>query len=478
MNITYNNIQAPEGLVTLTEIPNILKIEDYIDGTRAAISFSFSGDLQSQVVSEGQYYITFLGDTITNTLNPSNSNNKRFYISDVNSTAMSVTRAFRSCPNVSVDFNVLHDGNVVTLISKTIGSKWDNIQDVMMRNIPSDYLTVAPTNGTSSGDCFNSKIDVDVYSNSAATSGSYITTLEKNFYGGSCSFDVSPVLSTFSQYGKSKRYMFDINLIKEDGTWQNLGNVSGNTVIGYQANMSDKYIYGYGAYMLRNSSRGYEGIFLYTYSNVINYSVLVGENNSTWGETYSVKNAANVEIYNSGMQTRRKPLNDMSNLIVDESVTIPIAKFSQGTYVDITVGGSTTRYRIIKPLKATEYFQRVLWRNEYGGISFFDFTGQRSESDSIDIETYEKNVFDYHERDDYERKMIYKNGFSKSVTLQSHLLEKNGKFLFDSLMKSKKVWTTIDEVRMYIIPKSISVEEDQAYNDIYRVKLTYQYSDE
>ena len=112
------------------------------------------------------------------------------------------------------------------------------------------------------------------------------------------------------------------------------------------------------------------------------------------------------------------------------------------------------------------------WKNLYRGAQ------NAMKNLSIDIETYEKNVFDYHERDDYERKMIYKNGFSKSVTLQSHLLEKNGKFLFDSLMKSKKVWTTIDGVRMYIIPKSISVEEDQAYNDIYRVKLTYQYSDE
>jgi hypothetical protein len=135
------------------------------------------------------------------------------------------------------------------------------------------------------------------------------------------------------------------------------------------------------------------------------------------------------------------------------------------------------RFNVIKPLKATEYFQRVQWRNEYGGISFFDFTGARSETDNVDIETYEKNIFDYHDIDAFERKRIYRNDYKKSVKLTSHLMEEDGKWIFNSLMKSKKVWTTVNGKVYYIIPKNIEVNEDQNYNNIYTATLTYEYSD-
>jgi hypothetical protein len=154
-----------------------------------------------------------------------------------------------------------------------------------------------------------------------------------------------------------------------------------------------------------------------------------------------------------------------------------MAMWSNAFYVDITVGSDTIRFNVIRPLKATEYYQRVYWRNEYGGISFFDFTGQRTESDNVDIETYEKNVFDYYETDEFERKKIYSNSYKKSVSLKSHLMEEDGKWIFNSLMRSKKVWTEVNGKTYYIIPTSISVDEDQTYNNIFTAKLQYEYSD-
>jgi hypothetical protein len=161
----------------------------------------------------------------------------------------------------------------------------------------------------------------------------------------------------------------------------------------------------------------------------------------------------------------------------DTSITIPTQYYSRTYYVDITMNGNTIRFDVIKPLKATEYFQRVYWRNEYGGISFFDFTGQRSESDSVDIETYEKNIYDYYDVNYYERKIIYENDYKKTVTLTSHLLDENGKYIFNSLMKSKKVWTVVNNVTYYIAPTSIDVQESNEYNGVYTAKLTYEYSD-
>ena len=474
MNITYNNLSSPSNILTFTEIPNILKISENVTGTKCTIQFSMSNGLRQTVTGDSQYYITLFGETISNVMAPESANNKRFYISDdAESTAMSIARAFRNCGGLNADFDIFGNGSTVEIIAKTIGKKITTA-NYLQRNIPGDKMSVSVQDGSSTSILFNSKIQVDVYNSNAASVNNFITTLEKNWYGDECAFDMSPVLSTFSEYGQTQPYTFVLNVYRDNGEWQNQGTVSGNTTIGYHANQSDKYKYAQGAQMLLNKNRGTNGtMILYTYNNVIPYSVLCGIDTGGWNVKVSVKDSALNEVYANTSTSSRTT----SNMIVDTNATIPQTAIKNGYYVDITVGTQTTRFNIIKPLKATEYYQRILWRNEYGGISFFDFTGARSETDSVDIETYEKNIFDYHDNNEFERKMIYKNDYKKSVSLTSHLLEEDGKWIFNSLMRSKKVWTTINGKTYYIIPKSIDVQEDQTYNNIYTAKLTYEYSD-
>ena len=474
MNITYNNLSSPSNILTFTEVPNILKISENVTGTKCTIQFSMSNGLRQTVTGDSQYYITLFGETISNVMAPESANNKRFYISDdAESTAMSIARAFRNCGGLNADFDIFGNGGTVEIIAKTIGKKITTA-NYLQRNIPGDKMSVSVQDGSSTSILLNSKIQVDVYNSNESSVNNFITTLEKNWYGDECAFDMSPVLSTFSEYGQTQPYTFVLNVFRDNGEWQNQGTVSGNTTIGYHANQSDKYKYAQGAQMLLNKNRGTNGtMILYTYNNVIPYSVLCGIDTSGWNVKVSVKDSAFNEVYANTSTSSRTT----SNMIVDTNATIPQTAIKNGYYVDITVGTQTTRFNIIKPLKATEYYQRILWRNEYGGISFFDFTGSRSESDSVDIETYEKNIFDYHDNNEFERKMIYKNDYKKSVSLTSHLLEEDGKWIFNSLMRSKKVWTTINGKTYYIIPKSIDVQEDQTYNNIYTAKLTYEYSD-
>ena len=477
MNITYNGVETPSNMLTFTEIPNILKIEQLMSGTKCALQFFMGNGLRQTVTGDSQYYITLFGETVTNVMSPSDAKNKRFYISDDNvSTAMSIARALRNCGSLNADFEIFgreSDGSV-QIIARTIGKKITTA-NYLQRNIPGDKMGVSVQDGSSTSILFNSKIQVDVYNSNAVSVNNFITTLEKNWYGDECAFDMSPVLSTFSEYGQTQPYTFVLNVFREDGEWQNQGTITGSTTIGYHANQSNKYLTATGVHMLINKGRGTNGVMkLYSYSNVIPYSVLCGFDTGGWNVIVSVKDSAFNEVWNSGSITNRRT---SSNMIVDGSVTIPQTAFTAGYYVDLTIGVETTRFNIIKPLKATEYYQRILWRNEYGGISFFDFTGARSETDSVDIETYEKNIFDYHDNDEFERKMIYKNDYKKTVSLTSHLLEEDGKWIFNSLMRSKKVWTTINGKIYYIIPKSIDVQEDQTYNNIYTAKLTYEYSD-
>lgn len=474
MNITYNNLSSPSNILTFTEVPNILKISENVTGTKCTIQFMMGNNLRQTVSADSQYYITLFGETVSNVMSATEVRNKRFYISDdAESTAMSIARALRNCGGLNADFDIFGNGGTVEIIAKTIGKKITTA-NYLQRNIPGQYMGVSVQDGNSYSILFNSKIDIDVYNSASVNVSNYVTTLEKNWYGDECAFDMSPVLTTFSEYGQTKPYAFVINVFREDGEWQNQGTVTGSTTIGYHANQSDKYKYAQGVQMLLNKNRGTNGtMILYTYSNVIPYSVLCGSDTGGWNVTVSVKDSAFNEVYSYTSTGRRTT----SNMIVDTNATIPQTAMTSGYYVDITIGTQTTRFNIIKPLKATEYYQRIQWRNEYGGISFFDFTGSRSESDSVDIETYEKNVFDYYDNEYFERKMIYSNDYKKTVSLKSHLMEEDGKWIFNSLMRSKKVWTTVNGKTYYIIPKSIDVEEDQQYNNIYTAKLTFEFSD-
>lgn len=480
MTITYNNKidYASTNYLTLTEIPNILKIEENIQGTRSRFDIELIGNLQATVSGDGQYYITLLDETITSVMSPTNANNKRFYVSaDVESTAYSMTQAFRNCSSLSSQFNIIHDGSSIHLISKTLGSLF-NQNNYFNTNIPSQYITTSVQNGSVNSDLYNGKITVDVYKSSTAGTD-YVTTLEKNFYGNECAFDVSPVLATFSEYGKTVPYIFNINMTngigRYQGDWQHLGYASGYTTIGYHANQSDKMLTMEGVQMLMHNWRNGMDITRYVYGDTIPYSVLIGTNVGGWSYSVSYKDSAYNELYNTGTQTDHRYEN---SYLLDRVITIPSMVKSTAYYVDISLGTDTYRFNVIKPLKATEYYQRVEWRNEYGGISFFDFTGAKTETDSVNIDTYEKNVFDYHENNsEFERKKIYKNNYEKTVKLTSHLMEEGGKWIFNSLMRSKKVWTYVNGFKYYIIPKSVEVSEDNTYNNIYKAQLTYTYSD-
>lgn len=470
MNITYNNIGNSNNILTFSDVPNILKMKQTFSGRKGVFSFNFYSGLSNTVSVDGQYYVTFMDETITNVVNPSNAVNKRFFISsDPNSTAASFANALRNCASLVAQFDVEHDGNEVELQAKEIGKTWTLQTNYYSTNISNQYLTASGNDGTASpADAFQCKAQVDVFKKES-DSFKYVTTLTKNFYGNECAFNVSPVLSTFSEFGKAIDYKFKLSTIQmygnDAGKYQDRGSFTGKTTFGYLANQSDKFkLLGTTEIALNNNRNQVR----YAYGQMIPFSVVGSGNTSV---ECVVKNSVL-----SALTTSTVSVSIGSNGIADSSYTIPLSVYNDAAYVDMTVNNKTWRFKIIKPLKATEYYQRILWRNEYGGIEFFDFTAKRSETDSVDIETYEKSIFDFYSNPAYELKKIYSNDYKKTVKVSSHLLEADGRWFANSLMRSKKVWTVVNNKTHYIIPKSVTVDEDGTYNNIYTVELTYEYS--
>ena len=475
MQLTYNNLDEPTSILTFSDVPNILKVSEDTTGTNCIINLFFEGNLRQSVTADSQYYITIMGETVSNVMAPDMGRNKRFYISgDEDSTAMNVAMALRNCSNIAANYDVMVQGPDIYIKAKTFGRKGLNSSS-LLTNIPSDNLSMNFTDGESYSILFNSKIMVDVYSGTSISLDNYVTTLEKYFYGNECAFNMSPMLATLSEFGKTVPYVLDVNMIAETGEWQQIGLESGLTTVGYKCNGSQNFKYAQGCDFLLNAKYGNKKQILYTYDSLIPFSVLLGDDRSGFNVAVSVKDSAFNEIYAYTSIGRR----DSESVIKDTNASIPQEYFTSAYYVDVQIDtNEPIRFNVIKPLKATEYFQRVYWRNEYGGISFFDFTGSKSETNSINITTYEKNVFDYYTTYAYEKKKIYQNNNEKSVKLTSHLMEENGKYIFDSLAKSKRVWTDVAGSTYYIIPTNIEVNEDQNYNGIFTCTLTYKYSAE
>lgn len=477
MTITLNNLELPANLITFTDIPNILKVEDESGGTYATITFNVVADFRThthQPYRDGLFTITVLGETISNVVNANDAVNKHFYISNSYvSTAASIAMAFRDCQGLSTNFTIQHSGTMITLTAKSYGSIVNGSESIVSTNIASMWFPIVISDGSSNSPLDRKKINVDIYNGD-----DYITTLQKNFYNGEVAYNLSPVLTTFAKYGESLPYRMALSSII-DGEYTLLGNVDTNYIsVGYMVNQGSKYLFNDSFNVAQNYSRGTNkdadnNTILYLYTPTIPISFYNGNAGRITIIIDYLDSAYNIitsSTTNWSSSSSSKKLWDL-DLQLDNNV------FGQTFYVDVTLGSTKVRYNVIKPIKATEYYQRILWRNSYGGISFFDFTGQKTETRDLDIKTYQKNIFGYYTDTKNELEKVYDNEVKYSVTLKSHLFENDGKYIFNDLLQSANVWTRINGQDYAIIIDSVSVDETDN-NNIYEATVKYHYSQE
>ena len=464
MNITLNGRNNPTNLITFTDIPNILKIVDDAGGTKTTYRITFSGSLA--VTGNNQYYITVNGDSINNVTTPQNAKNRSFYISTSNiSLASSVARALRNCPNVASSFDVYQDGlgSTVDIKAKSIGVSGSGIQT----NIPSDNISYTIEQGTSYSSLIGSQVCVDIYSGT-----DYITTLTKNFYNGEVAFNLSPVLTTMASYGKIIPYNLVIYSVK-NGELSNLGSINNNYIaIGYMVNQGDKYLELTNTLLAQNVRRGTQRTYinstvLYTYEPSLSLSLYSSSSKDLSLTINYLTSAKHIVSSETITKTLNSGIND-----IDISLSPLYDKF----FVDIVIPDiGTIEYNVIKPIGGASYSQRIWWHNSYGGVSFFDFTGEREESRETSTETYQKALFDYYDDNINELDKVYSIDNTITVSLKSHLISNDGKWHFNDLANAKDVWTKINDQTYKIIITSVEVKETDN-EGVYEAAIKYRYS--
>lgn len=469
MTITYNNIDYGSNMITFNDVPNILKVNDTAGGTYASYDLQVLGSPQADY--DKQYYIEIMGETIQNVLDPMNAINKNFFFgNDNNSTAMSITRALRNCSNVSANFTIQNDGSYVRLRAKSVGRLFGTSADMMHTNISTSYLSKSISDGSAYSPLYGSIVMADIYSN-----GSYVTTLEKAFYNGETAFNLSPVVNTFTRVGRTVPYTVSLSAMK-DGTYTSLGSLQSNYAAqGYMVNQGNKYLTNDRLWIAQNFQRGSSkdadnNTLLYVYQPNIQISFYKPSGGVNIGIRY-LDSARNTLYTASTYQAGQS-----GSLLTDVSIPLSAQYFNQSFFIELTFDNTyTVRYNVIKPVNMTEYGQRICWRNSYGGISFFDFTGRKSETREFEISTYQKSIYDYYTDARNELDKVYDNDVDYEVTLKSHLFEEDGKYVFNDIIQSPEVWTEINGEQYAIILKSVSVEETDN-NNVYEATLKYRYS--
>jgi len=460
MNITFNDNTLGTAMLCYSRIPNILSLTESEYGNKAIIRLTFSDSLSAATSYDAQWTITILGVQFTSVITPSASNGRHFFVGSGAATAAYMARALRTSTPISSQYDIWATNSTVTLQARQGGRKGIGTTAVQT-NISTSNLQRTVTDGTTTSTLSGSRILVGV-----SIDGEYQTTMEKMAYGGECSFDVTPVIGTFGEDGGVHQFSLAINQLTADGTYNALGSTQSYITNGYSAVNSANYLYPSAALPLVNRNCGQ-----FVYQTPIPLSILKGVNVGSWEVKWVTLTTAGQQIASA---TTTYTNQTAAPLIVDMEIDVPMTVDT--AYVDVTVGSNQTiRYEVIKPLKMTEGETRIYWRNELGGVAFFDFTSsERNEYTTTQIR-YDKNDFDYYTADGYEGERLLDNQVAKETTLTSHLIKgkKNTK-LFESMAKTKRMWMYDDDGSLqYLLPRSIQISESNDYNDIFQCTLTF-----
>lgn len=459
MVLTYNGEASTQGMITLTNVPNILTIQSSaVTGNNSILKITIN-DL-TKINPSNTYYITINNLTITS---------GDFYITNVNSwanqiaVAHSITKSLRSLGLTNYEiYQQISNGqltNVVIVEAREVGDLYEITFDSNLGAaiIYDNYV------GATSDEFSGGRINVDVYSENK-----YITTLEKSYYKEKIDFNLSDVLKSISRYDYLTPYT--LYLYSQVGNQiTSLGRISATSAIGYMVNQGNKFLNTYPMFA-QNVSRGTSSpskMVLYTYLSTIPTTIYSNNEVETVDITYYDSSLqqigtgfSNVNVYN-GVGKSEIALN--SNL------------FNQAYYVDLSLSNDQIiRYNIIKPVDANSRCQRVYYHNSYGGVSFFDFTGQITENHKVDNDTYTKNIYDYYRDTSLEQIKIYDKQTSISVTMKSHLMERSAVWQFNDLLESYDVWTNINGIDYKIIITDCKVDETET--GVWEAVVTYTYS--
>ena len=472
MDITINGQNIPNeknmNMITFNHIPTILSVK----GSVGSGLTSYTLTIQSGKELDGSEYIKFGNSTLTPTNNLDEAVNTNFYMTayaSANLMAYYLAKAL-NCTSESASYNIYSITNKVYIKSKEIGHKLDSLDT----NI-SGFYSLSTNNSTMANELDNSKIIVNIFNED-----NFIASMAKNAINSECKFDLSPILIADTKETELFKYNLKVSQLTQN---DNISITDINKLYaanGYSVNqgkthltmvdITNKYV------LLQNVSRGGEketnnNTILYCAEPLIRLSLANIIDAAAPTIKISYLNSMFTEIANETIE-----VSGSAKTIYDCELNLNKSNFDKSSYIDVILPtNETIRYNVIKPLKYSDTTNRIYWYNSYGGVSFFDFTGSKTEERKTEKATYKKSNLSLYDDKQISLDKVYSNTLEYEVTLKTHMIEKDGIYQLYDLLNSYHAWIVVNGEENEIIITDLKINETQNTN-IYQGEITYTYS--
>ena len=373
--------------------------------------------------------------------------------------------------------------NRIILKSKTYG----NNTPLTITTNYSSGIRVSYTIGSSSTELKEGDLKIDVYrldtankyNTNSTNIGNYVTTLSKHTANDfKVKFDLGSVFSSLTNEGEASQFALSIYHTSDSGLTEIATYNSVYNSNGYLINQGGEFLQSFqNARVALNAGRGenrnyLNNTILYVYENTIPLSLYVANGVNT--VSYNVKyiGSDNTTIYTTSGNA------NLSKALTHFNVSLIETYLNQAKYIDIEFTSynlGTLRFNVIKPIKATDECQRIYWYNSYGGISFMDFTGNRTEERKVKTTTYQDSILDYYDNETNERDMVYDKQNDITVTLTTHNIHKDAQWNLFDLQQSRTAWTYVNGEKYRIIVEDLTINTTSV-TDIYTATVEYKYS--
>lgn len=478
--IKLNGLTDFKGITTFSYAPTVLDISSSASGTYTTheIQFNEWTDLDADI----DHTIVVNNVTLVSTEYRNQAMGYRFYLSKPYSSSEwkyccnSLLRVLMNVPVVASSYDAYiptdESGEKQTKIILRSKQKGNNTPLTITTNIP--FITITTTEGTTATELKNGQLNVDIFKEEE-----YITTMSKSISNDtSVKFELGSIFTTKTDDGKAENFGMSVYLTSDDGLIE-LGNYSDIwNVNGYLVNGGATYLPKVDKLALaQNVSNGdpneyTNNTILYVFGSSIPISVY------TQDEQTSVSYTVSYIASDMSVLTNRTYSKSTLNHLNHFTVNLLQSQMNRAKYVDIKfLDGDlgTLHYEIIKPLKTTNEETRIYWYNSYGGISFFDFTGGRTEVRKITNTTYNKSILDYYSSNVDEQSIVYDKKNETTVTLKTHNIRKDAQWVLFDLQNARVCWIVENGTQYRVITDNLTITETNV-NDIYTASIEFKYS--
>lgn len=459
--ITLNGQDSNSNLLLLNGVQNIVEVEQSLYSSTPAYGTITVGT----VTPESGKYISVNGNMITSVI--SNPEGRSFLLnSDATSTAWSVINALKNISEINGNYELYLDPNnagKVYIRARQGGHKYD-------LSISTDITGIAMNTHASDDQGWNlDEIMVDVFENSK-----FNATLQKTVAESKTSFDISPVLTP--EYGAIDTCMAKLRGINPANLVATLDTFNFKCIKGYAVNNSPLYLqavnqmacYLQRGKILKSGADNRTSIFLNSDNKLI-FSYL----NLT-----SVTLEFEMRYLTSALDTVATDTLTLSGQtvgVIDIEYDMSNYMGNDIYYLDVEMpDGYVCRYDIIRPARASEDINRIIWRNEFGGLSFADMSSSTTEKLDLERSEIRKHLYDTYNSDIDGNRLSWSAKENIKLTLHTHLMPKEGTYLFNSLGKSKLIWLEREGVKRYVTLDDIKIME-QDVNDVFEVQVDITY---